>query len=128
MFGIDLKMIKGGVDLNGERRFGHTSFRTYFQETRLLDRPMHACKTLFAQLMDFLPWTTFTRFVTRYRGNYRVRTLSCTKQFRCMDFAQLTYRENCQCVINWQMHDIALNTRQHQTDKLPYQPELFSFL
>ena len=55
---------------------------------------MHDGKTLFAQLMDFLPWTTFTRIVTRYRGDHRVRTLSCTEQFRCMAFAQLTYRES----------------------------------
>jgi hypothetical protein len=55
---------------------------------------MHAGKTLFAQLMDFLPWTTFTRIVTRYHGDHRVRTLSCAEQFRCMAFAQLTYRES----------------------------------
>jgi hypothetical protein len=34
-------------------------------------------KTLFAQLMDFLPWSTFTRIVSRYGGDWRVRTLSC---------------------------------------------------
>jgi hypothetical protein len=33
-------------------------------------------KTLFAQLMDFLPWSTFTRIVARYGGDQRVRTLS----------------------------------------------------
>jgi len=55
---------------------------------------MHTGKTLFAQLMDFLPWTTFSRLVTRYRGDHRVRTLSCAEQFRCMAFAQLTYRES----------------------------------
>jgi len=27
---------------------------------------MHTGKTLFAQLMDFLPWTTFARIVERY--------------------------------------------------------------
>ena len=55
---------------------------------------MHAGKTLFAQLMDFLRWTTFSRIVTRYRGNHRVRTLSCAERFRCMAFAQITYRES----------------------------------
>ena len=55
---------------------------------------MYHGKTLFAQLMDFLPWTTFTRLVSRYRGDHRVRTLSCAEQFRCMAFAQLTYRES----------------------------------
>lgn len=55
---------------------------------------MYAGKTLFAQLMDFLPWTTFTRLVARYGGDYRVRTLNCSEQFRIMAFAQLTYRES----------------------------------
>jgi hypothetical protein len=55
---------------------------------------MHVGKTLFAQLMDFLPWTTFGRIVERYRGDHRARTLRCTEQFRCMAFAQLTYRES----------------------------------
>ena len=36
---------------------------------------MYAGKTLFAQLMDFLPWTTFSRTATRYGGDHRVRTL-----------------------------------------------------
>jgi hypothetical protein len=55
---------------------------------------MYSGKTLFAQLMDFLPWTTFERIVQRYRGNQRVRVLSCAEQFRVMAFAQLTYRES----------------------------------
>lgn len=55
---------------------------------------MYVGKTLFAQLMDFLPWTTFSRIVDRYGGNYRVRSLSCTDQFRALVFAQLTYRES----------------------------------
>ncbi|QIB65148.1 IS4 family transposase [Kineobactrum salinum] len=55
---------------------------------------MYTGKTLFAQLMDFLPWTTFTRIVDRYAGNRRVRTLPCTEHFRVLAFAQLTYRES----------------------------------
>ena len=55
---------------------------------------MNTGKTLFAQLMDFLPWTTFTRIVDRYGGDHRVRTLSCAEQYRSMAFAQLTYRES----------------------------------
>jgi len=51
-------------------------------------------KTLFAQLMDFLPWSTFTRIVARYGGDARVRTLCCAEQYRAMAFAQLTYRES----------------------------------
>jgi hypothetical protein len=55
---------------------------------------MYAGKTLFAQVMEFVPWSTFHRTVERYGGNYRVRTLSCAEQFRVMAFAQLTYRES----------------------------------
>jgi hypothetical protein len=54
---------------------------------------MNTGKTLFAQLMDFLPWTTFTRIVG-YDGDRAIRTLSCAEQFRVMAFAQLTYRES----------------------------------
>ena len=54
---------------------------------------MYISKTLFAQLMDFLPWTAFARIVTRYGGDHRVRTLPCTEHFRILAFAQLTYRE-----------------------------------
>ncbi len=65
---------------------------------------MYAGKTLFAQLMDFVPWTTFTKIVCRYDGDHRVRALSCAEQYRAMAFAQLTYRESlrdietCLCV------------------------------
>ena len=55
---------------------------------------MNTGKTLFAQLMDFLPWSTFERLVLRYRGNHRIRTLTCAEQYRAMAFAQLTYRES----------------------------------
>ncbi len=55
---------------------------------------MNTGKTLFAQLMDYLPWTTFTRIVDRYSGDHRARTLSCGEQYRAMAFAQLTYRES----------------------------------
>ncbi len=55
---------------------------------------MNTGKTLFAQLMDFLPWSTFTRIVERHGGDRYVKSLTCTDQFRVMAFAQLTYRES----------------------------------
>jgi Domain of unknown function (DUF4372)/Transposase DDE domain len=55
---------------------------------------MHAGKTLFAQVMDFLPWTTFARIVQRYGGDRYVKSLRCAEHFRVMAFAQLTYRES----------------------------------
>jgi len=55
---------------------------------------MYVGKTLFAQLMEFLPWTTFSRAVERYGGDHHAKTFRCTDQFRIMAFAQLTYRES----------------------------------
>jgi Domain of unknown function (DUF4372)/Transposase DDE domain len=55
---------------------------------------MNTGRTLFAQLMDFLPWSSFDRIVARYGGNRAVRKLSCAAQYQIMAFAQLTYRES----------------------------------
>jgi len=55
---------------------------------------MNTGKTLFAQIMEFVPWTSFMRIVARHGGDSRVRSLSCAEQFRAMAFAQLTYRES----------------------------------
>jgi uncharacterized protein DUF4372/DDE family transposase len=55
---------------------------------------MNTGKTMFAQIMEFVPWTSFTRIVARHSGDSGVRCLSCTEQFRAMAFAQLTYRES----------------------------------
>jgi len=55
---------------------------------------MYAGRTLFSQVMDFVPWTSFDRIVKKYGGDVRVRTLRCTEHFRVMAFAQITYRES----------------------------------
>jgi len=55
---------------------------------------MNIGKTLFAQVMDFVPWTSFGRIVDRYEGDAGVRRMSCTDQFRVLAFAQLTGRES----------------------------------
>ena len=55
---------------------------------------MYIGKTLFAQIMEFLPWKTFHRIVARHGGDYRARTLTCAEHFRILAFAQLTYRES----------------------------------
>jgi hypothetical protein len=55
---------------------------------------MNLGKTLFAQIMEFVPWTSFGRIVARYGGDSGIRILSCTEQFRAMAFAQITYRES----------------------------------
>ena len=55
---------------------------------------MNLGKTLFAQIMEFVPWTSFTRIVDRYSGNAGVRRMTCAEQFRVMAFSQLTWRES----------------------------------
>ena len=55
---------------------------------------MHTGRTIFAQVMDFLPLAEFRTCVARYHGDYKVRGFSCLDQFLCLAFAQLTYRES----------------------------------
>jgi len=55
---------------------------------------MNVGKTLFAQIMEFVPWTSFARIVNRYAGNAGVRRMTCADQFRVLAFAQLTWRES----------------------------------
>ena len=55
---------------------------------------MNAGKTLFAQVMEYVPWKTFGRIIERHGGDAGVRTLSCADLFRVMVFAQLTWRES----------------------------------
>jgi hypothetical protein len=58
------------------------------------ERRMNVGKTLFAQVMEFVPWKTFGRIVERHKGDLGVRTLSCADLFRIMAFSQLTWRES----------------------------------
>lgn len=55
---------------------------------------MNIGKTVFSQIMDFLPWHTFRRRVKHYKGDYKIKNFSCLDQFLCMAFAQLTFRES----------------------------------
>lgn len=55
---------------------------------------MNSGKSIFAQLMEFLPIYEFRKCVKRYNGNYKVQSFTCWEQFLCMSFAQLTYRES----------------------------------
>ena len=69
---------------------------------------MNTGKTLFAQLMDFLPWTTFTRIVERHGGDRYVKSLACAEQLRAMAFAQLTYRESLRDI------EVCLSAQAHK--------------
>jgi Domain of unknown function (DUF4372) len=55
---------------------------------------MNVGKTLFAQVMEYVPCKTFGRIIKRHGGDAGVRTLDCADLFRVMAFAQLTWRES----------------------------------
>src|SRR5271166_4315652 len=55
---------------------------------------MNQGRTVFSQLISFLPVRDFRRIVQRYDGDSRLRGFSCWDQFLSMTFAQLTYRES----------------------------------
>jgi hypothetical protein len=55
---------------------------------------MYTGKTVFSQLMDYLPMHEFRKCVDRYNGNHHTSSFSCMDQYLCMSFAQLTYRES----------------------------------
>ena len=55
---------------------------------------MNLGRTVFSQLISFLPDREFRRCLSRYDGDRRWRGFSCWGQFLCMAFAQLSYRES----------------------------------
>jgi hypothetical protein len=55
---------------------------------------MNNGRTVFSQVMDFLPLPQFRRCVDRYAGEHKVQRFSCLDQLLCMAFAQLSYRES----------------------------------
>jgi hypothetical protein len=69
---------------------------------------METGRTVFAQLIDFLPRYDFQQCVKRYRGSYKIKTFSCWDQFLCMAFAQLTYRESLRDI------EACLRSAQHK--------------
>ena len=54
---------------------------------------MNQGRTVFSQLLSFLPDREFRRCVARYGGDVRPRGFSCWDQYLSMAFAQLIYRE-----------------------------------
>ena len=55
---------------------------------------MNQGRSVFSQLISFLPDREFRRCVERYQGDLRLRGFSCWDQYLAMAFAQLTYRES----------------------------------
>jgi len=55
---------------------------------------MNEGRTVFAQIMDYLPVRRFRKIVRRYRGDRKATRFRCLDQFYCLAFAQLTWRES----------------------------------
>ena len=53
---------------------------------------MNLGRSVFSQLLDFLPTYQFQLCVDLYQGNCYVKDFSCWDQFLCLMFAQRTYR------------------------------------
>ena len=68
---------------------------------------MYQGTLVFAQLMAYLPLSTFRRCVAAHDGDFKVKDFSCLDQFLTMAFAQLTYRES--------LRDIEVNLRAQRT-------------
>lgn len=67
---------------------------------------MNKGKYVFAQIMSLIHSEEFAKYVSRYKGNHRVRSFNCWHQFLCMSFGQLTHRES--------LRDIVLCLQSHE--------------
>jgi len=79
---------------------------------------MNLGKTVFAQLIKFLPVYEFRQCVQHYRGTYKVQTFSCWDQFLCMAFAQLTYRESLRDI------EVCLRARQEKLYHMGFRSQI----
>jgi hypothetical protein len=87
-----------------QRLNGHFNFFRFEMQTGVFESParsdsakqwdVNTGRTVFSQLLDFLPAYEFQKCVSRYRGDHKVQNFSCRDQFLSMAFAQLTYRES----------------------------------
>ncbi|CAK7037399.1 MAG: hypothetical protein PETM_01558 [Petrimonas sp.] len=68
---------------------------------------MNFGKTVFAQIMQFIPRREFNEIVTKYKGDYRVRSLSCHDQFLVMCMAQYADK-NSLCDIEASLNALAV--------------------
>jgi hypothetical protein len=60
---------------------------------------MNTGRTIFSQVMDYLPLRRFKTCVDRYKGDKSIKTLTCLDQLYYMAFAQPTYRESLRDLI-----------------------------
>jgi hypothetical protein len=90
-------------------------------------------RTVFSQLMDYLPLRRFHRCVRRYRGNQKVKDFKCLDQYLAMAFAQLTYRRSLRDIqsclramgpklyhMGFRCNTISRNTLANANEKRPW--------
>ena len=70
---------------------------------------MNVGKTLFPQIMEYVPWKTFGRIIDRHGGDAGVRTFTRADLFRVMAFAQLTKRESLRDIEVCMLEDAAFD-------------------
>ncbi len=63
---------------------------------------------IFSQIMNWIHPQTFLRIVQRHQGDYKTYRFSCSDQFLCLAFAQLTYRESLRDI------EVCLRSRSSQ--------------
>ena len=66
---------------------------------------MNSGKTIFSQILEFIPWRQFNLCVEKYHGDKKVVYLKCHEFFRVMLFAQITGRKSLSDII------VCLNSR-----------------
>jgi hypothetical protein len=55
---------------------------------------MYSGRTVFSQVIDFLPLEEFRKCVARYNGDYKLKSFSCLDHFLTLAFAQLSGRRS----------------------------------
>jgi len=55
---------------------------------------MNSGKTVFRQLLQYLPRHEFNVCVRKYRGEYRVQKFTTFDQFLCLAYAQMSGRDS----------------------------------
>ncbi len=70
---------------------------------------MNQGKYVFSQLIEFLSHNDFIRCVSKFDGNYKIKTFTCWHQMLYMIFGQLSHRESLSDLI------ICLQSQQNKS-------------